>query len=171
MASRHRFLIDGQEHTVTLDDRDGRPMAAVDGGDPVELDVSAAGLPGRVSMIIDGSPVDAYVSRNGAAFDITTGGRRFAVAPATAGSGRPRAVGGMEDPAGKMTAPLAGVVVEVRVAVGESFTAGQSLVVVEAMKMQNEVQAPRDGTVTAVHCSAGERVERGDLLLEYESTD
>lgn len=171
MASRHRFLIDGREHTVSFEESDGRRLATVDDAAPVHVDVTAAGLPGLVSMLIDGSPVEAYVSRDGAGFDVTIGSRRFAVGPATGGSRGRRPVGGLEDPAGMVTAPLAGIVVEVRVAVGESFTTGQSLVVVEAMKMQNEVQAPRDGTVTVLHCTEGERVERGDLLLEYDSLD
>ena len=51
---------------------------------------------------------------------------------------------------------------------GDELEAGQTACVVEAMKMQNEVHIPRPGTVTAVHCTAGQRVERAELLVEYE---
>jgi biotin carboxyl carrier protein len=56
----------------------------------------------------------------------------------------------------------------VRVAVGDRIAAGQALLVIEAMKMQNEIQAPLPGAVTAIHCQAGGRVEQGALVLEYE---
>jgi biotin carboxyl carrier protein len=60
---------------------------------------------------------------------------------------------------------IPGVVVSVSVAPGEAVTAGQQLLVVEAMKMQNELRAPRDGTVERVAVGAGETIEVGDLLL------
>ncbi len=60
---------------------------------------------------------------------------------------------------------IPGVVVTVSVAAGEAVTAGQQLLVVEAMKMQNELRAPRDGTVERVAVAAGKTIEVGDLLL------
>ena len=60
---------------------------------------------------------------------------------------------------------IPGVVVSVSVAPGEAVSAGQQLLVVEAMKMQNELRAPRDGTVERVAVGAGETIEVGDLLL------
>ena len=60
---------------------------------------------------------------------------------------------------------IPGVVVSVSVAAGEAVTAGQQLLVVEAMKMQNELRAPRDGTVERVAVAAGKTIEVGDLLL------
>ena len=53
----------------------------------------------------------------------------------------------------------------VSVAAGEAVTAGQQLLVVEAMKMQNELRAPRDGTVERVAVATGTTIEVGDLLL------
>lgn len=60
---------------------------------------------------------------------------------------------------------IPGVVVSVSVAPGDEVTAGQQLLVVEAMKMQNELRAPRDGTVEQVAVGAGSTIEVGDLLL------
>ena len=54
------------------------------------------------------------------------------------------------------------------VAAGDEVVAGQQLLVVEAMKMQNELRAPRDGTVRRVAVAAGETSEIGDLLLVLE---
>jgi biotin carboxyl carrier protein len=66
----------------------------------------------------------------------------------------------------KVHAIIPGVVVEVSVAPGDAVTAGQHLLVIEAMKMQNELKAPRNGTILQVAVGAGSQVEVGDLLLE-----
>ena len=60
---------------------------------------------------------------------------------------------------------IPGRVAAVAVAVGDDVTAGQPLLVVEAMKMQNELRAPRDGTVRQVAAAVGSTVEMGDLLV------
>jgi biotin carboxyl carrier protein len=65
----------------------------------------------------------------------------------------------------KVHAIIPGVVVSVSVAPGDAVTAGQQLLVVEAMKMQNELRAPRDGTIEQVAVGAGSTIEVGDLLL------
>ena len=67
-----------------------------------------------------------------------------------------------------VSAYMPGRVVAVRTAVGEHIEAGQPLVVLEAMKMQNEIQSDRAGVVRVVHVSEGEAVEGGDPLVEIE---
>ncbi|MDQ6795942.1 MAG: hypothetical protein M3067_14230 [Chloroflexota bacterium] len=69
-----------------------------------------------------------------------------------------------DDGAAEVRAIMPGRVVSVSVAVGDSVTAGQELLVVEAMKMQNELRAPRAGTVERLAVAAGQAVELGDLL-------
>jgi glutaconyl-CoA decarboxylase len=65
----------------------------------------------------------------------------------------------------EVRAIIPGRVLSVAVVAGEDVQAGQPLVVVEAMKMQNELRAPRDGTVERVAASAGATVELGDVLV------
>jgi biotin carboxyl carrier protein len=60
---------------------------------------------------------------------------------------------------------IPGRVVAVAVAPGDVVTAGQTLLVVEAMKMQNELRTPRDGTVERVAVGVGETIDLGDLLM------
>jgi biotin carboxyl carrier protein len=68
--------------------------------------------------------------------------------------------------AGAVPAPLPGLVVEVKVAEGQAVSAGQPVVVMEAMKMENTIAAPHDGTVRKILVGAGDSVAEGDALIE-----
>ena len=171
MAPRHRVELNGETRTLVVDEQDGQTRVTIDDNDPIVTDATLSGIPGLVSMVIDGRPTRANVARDGRDFRVTVGDRTFHIA-AAGGSKRGRsALGGATDPLGTITAPLAGVLVEVRVAVGDQIEEGQAVLVVEAMKMQNEVQAPHAGTVTKVHHAAGDRVEKGVVLLEYDPAE
>ena len=66
-------------------------------------------------------------------------------------------------------APMPGLVVRLEVEVGQRVAAGQGVVIIEAMKMENELKAEADGVVAAVHVSAGQAVEKGTVLVEFEA--
>ncbi|MDO4566334.1 MAG: biotin/lipoyl-containing protein, partial [Oscillospiraceae bacterium] len=66
----------------------------------------------------------------------------------------------------KVAAPMPGNILEVCVNVGDAVTAGQKLVVLEAMKMENDITAPADGTVGQVAVAKGDTVSTGDLLVD-----
>jgi acetyl/propionyl-CoA carboxylase alpha subunit len=70
---------------------------------------------------------------------------------------------------GVVAAPMPGVVVALPVAVGDRVSAGATLAIVEAMKMENRVLASRDGQVTAIHCRVGDNVRAGDVLVSVEA--
>ena len=72
------------------------------------------------------------------------------------------------DHSGQVRAAIPGLITSVAVAVGAEVDAGEQLLVLEAMKMENEIAAPMSGTVTAVHVSPGDAVEKGTLLAELE---
>jgi pyruvate carboxylase subunit B len=67
-----------------------------------------------------------------------------------------------------LVAPMPGMIVRVTVQVGDRVRAGQGLVVMEAMKMENELRAQADATVKAVLAHPGSAVEKGALLIELE---
>lgn len=76
---------------------------------------------------------------------------------------------GSEEAAGSFIARMPGKVIEVRVAVGDQVHAGDTVVVLEAMKMENPVRAAEDGVVTEVRVAEGDQVEAGALLLVVDS--
>ncbi|MEE3376465.1 MAG: acetyl-CoA carboxylase biotin carboxyl carrier protein subunit, partial [Candidatus Cryptobacteroides sp.] len=80
-----------------------------------------------------------------------------AATPAPAAPAAPKAPAGAGE---KVNSPLPGVIVEVSVKEGQAVKSGQKVAVLEAMKMENEISAPKDGTITAIH------VNKGDSILE-----
>jgi len=68
--------------------------------------------------------------------------------------------------AGSVSAPLPGIIVEVTCKVGDKVKAGQQVVVLEAMKMQNPLPAPIDGEVKSIHVKSGDAVAVGQVLVD-----
>lgn len=84
----------------------------------------------------------------------------------------PRRAGGQTSGAhgDRLQAAMPGTVLAIRVQVGEAVVAGQTLVVMESMKMELNLESPRDGKVAKIQVSVGDRVELGQILLELETT-
>ena len=74
--------------------------------------------------------------------------------------------GGLGSRSGEVHAPMPGLIAVVTVAVGQPVAPGDTLVILESMKMQNELKSPIDGIVAAVHAEAGQAVDKNSLLVE-----
>lgn len=107
------------------------------------------------------------VNVNGTQYDITLevleGEAAAAPAPKAAPAAAPKAAA----PAGgqAINAPMPGTILSVNVKPGQAVKKGDVLVMLEAMKMENEIMAPADGTVGAVNVTKGQSVQSGDVLL------
>lgn len=145
-----------------------------DGDIEVRLTGDGADVNGRtlsflVERAADGAILltlgDGRIVRAFAAGDqVHVGGRAWDVKPLD--ERRQRRGGDRDDQ--DLVAPMPGVVLQVRVAAGDAVEAGQILMVVEAMKMEQSVKAPRDGRVARVCFAEGDRVGPGDPLVELE---
>ena len=102
---------------------------------------------------------DAAAARAAAAAPVATAAPQAAPAPAAAPAAAP--VAGGE----KVTAPMPGTVLDVKVSQGAAVKKGDLLLVLEAMKMENEILAPCDGTVKQVLAAKGASVNSGDALV------
>jgi len=69
---------------------------------------------------------------------------------------------------GCVTTAMPGTIIDIKVAVGDQVSAGDGVVVIEAMKMENEIQAPKAGTVTSVHIAKGDSVSPNETLIEIQ---
>ena len=90
-----------------------------------------------------------------------------AVAPAAAPAAAPKAAPKATGAAGatKVTAPMPGTILSVNVTVGQQVSEGQAVVILEAMKMENEIPAPASGTVASINVEKGATVETGAVLI------
>ncbi len=122
----------------------------------------ARGADGQLTFILDGRKVEAHISTDGVRRWVSFGGVTL-VFEKTAGGRRSGASGYSS---GRLTAPMPGQVRAVNVAVGDAVIKGQTLLVLEAMKMEIRVQAPSDGVVERLAVEQGETVEREQVLIE-----
>lgn len=120
---------------------------------------------GRLDLLIDGQPVSATVSSDGAKRWVTVNGQTWVL---TKSNGGRKSSGHGGHAAGELVAPMPGLVRAVQVAEGDSVTKGQTLVIVEAMKMEIKIAAPRDGKVKSLKVKPGQIVEREQTLVEIE---
>jgi biotin carboxyl carrier protein len=120
--------------------------------------------PGVYSVLIDGASYEVRAVGD----EVTVNGHSFQIiiedprqwkrsAGAAAGTGRI-----------SISAPMPGKIVRLLVAAGDEVKPGQGIVVVEAMKMQNELKSPREGRVTAIRVSVNDSVNAGDILALIE---
>jgi glutaconyl-CoA/methylmalonyl-CoA decarboxylase subunit gamma len=162
------ITVDGRERTVIVEGpgQDGRFRVSIDGA---EHQVDARALrPGTWSLILGGRSyvVDLDRRRAGIAASVGDSEAMLHVEDAlhkrlaSAAGARPALRGE------SIRAPIAGKVVKILVAPGDQVAAGAPVIVLEAMKMENELAAERGGTVSAIHKATGQAVDTGDLLVE-----
>jgi biotin carboxyl carrier protein len=150
--------VDGKEYAVRVRWDDTTPIVSVDG------------LPFRVELPEErGTDMTIMVDHRQTEVTATgTPTARPARRPARSSSGTAAAPAAVK---GAVTAAMTGEIVEVHVAAGDRVNEGAILVILEAMKMRNEVLAPADGTVKTVEVQPGARVNQGDVLVVLADGD
>jgi biotin carboxyl carrier protein len=147
-----RVTLDGQAHSATLGVIPGTPLR---------------------QLLIDGRPLTLSVEAVGRGrWALTSKGERWEMEVLDERTRHIRSLAGGGDQrraAGVLKAPMPGLVVRVQVQPGAQVSAGDPLVVLEAMKMENELKAGAAGTVKSVLVGPGEAVEKGQILVEFEA--
>jgi len=160
------ITIDGKNYRLDLTRSEGRWSCRLDGRE-VEVDAVLA-RPDVLSLRIGNQAYEVKCERVGGDLHVWVGSDCFAadVRDPRSLRGRTRAV----DDHGprKLTAPMPGKIVRVLVSQGDEVEAGAGVLVVEAMKMQNEIKAPKKGTIQKILVTEGAAVNAGDVLAIVE---
>ena len=141
----------------------GKNYQVTSGDKTVEVEILDTN-DGQLTLLIDGGRVTAYVSSDNAKRWITVNGRTYLLTKQTSS----RKSGAKLDRSGELTAPMPGQVRAVNVNEGDTVTKGQTLMVLEAMKMEIRIQASVDGKVRKLFVKQGEAVEREQVLIEIQ---
>jgi len=148
-----RVMVAGHSHSASLDTVPGTPLR---------------------SLMVDGRPVALALESQGRGHWILThGGDRWEVEVIDERTRHIRSLTGGGDhrrAAEVLRAPMPGLVVRVEAKPGDRVVAGAGLVVLEAMKMENELKAPGPARVKSVRVAAGQAVEKGQVLVEFEES-
>jgi biotin carboxyl carrier protein len=158
----------GRDRTVVVEGpiEDGKFRVSIDGTE--RLVDGRAIRPGTWSLVIDGKSFVVDLDPRRAGIAASVGASEVMLQVEDALHRRLASAAGARAPVSGETvrAPIAGKVVKVLVAVGDQVAQGTPMVVLEAMKMENEIVAERGGTVQTIAKTAGQAVDTGDLLLE-----
>jgi biotin carboxyl carrier protein len=137
-------------------------------GRPVQLDAALI-RPGVLSLLIESRVYDVRREKVGSEIHLWVGNQRYAVELRDLRSLRNLKDGaGRQQGSSKLTAPMPGKVVRLLVNEKDKVEAGQGVVVVEAMKMQNEIKSPKKGIVQRLTAAEGSSVNAGDVLAIVE---
>jgi biotin carboxyl carrier protein len=161
------FLVDGAPRRITLDMRDGKILFGGD-GPAGEAEVRRIS-PGELLLSSGDRISRIYIVRDGDRTFVSVDGREFLISEASSGAAESIAADD-RTPEGslRVKAPMPGKVIKVGVREGEKVRKNQTLAIVEAMKMENEIQTSIDGVVKKVHISVGDVVDADRILAEIE---
>ena len=140
----YKFKINGNDYNVAINSTNGNLA-----------DVTVNGVSYQVEMenAMPAAPAPAPVQSAAPAAQAAPAAPQAAPAAKPAGAGK------------TVTSPLPGVIIEVSVKEGDTVAAGQKVAVLEAMKMENEIQAETAGTVTKIHVSKGDSILEGASIV------
>jgi len=161
------LLLDGELRKIAVEVRDGT-LIVHEGGRILEIEVRRVSA-NELRLGLGGRSVRIFLAQDGERTCVAVDGRQYIVSEPRAEAGRPgetdeKAAGGSL----RVRAPMPGKVTKVAVAKGEEVRKNQTLVIVEAMKMENEIKTSIDGVVAKVHVAAGDLVDAEKTLVEIE---
>ena len=162
---KYEVRISGKTHVVELELQADGWQARIEGESQATADVCEV-APNVFSVLLSTRSHEIYVTPcSGNQLQLQTGGLEFLAEVIDPRSWRGRRHGGAEaEGRQQIVAPMPGKVVRLLVKAGDSVEAGNGLLVVEAMKMQNEIRSPKSGTVERVLVAEGQAVNAGEAL-------
>jgi len=158
--------IDGRSFRLEVERTEGRWACRLDGGE-IQVDAVLA-RPDVLSLRVGNKAYEVKCERVGGEMHLWVGSMRFAAEVRDPRSLREKTRAADDHGPKKLIAPMPGKIVRVLVSEGAAVEVGAGVLVVEAMKMQNEIKSPKKGTIQKILVGAGAAVNAGDVLAIVE---
>jgi biotin carboxyl carrier protein len=165
-AMRYRVTLEGSEREIDVQIAPGGTVAVTLDGEPVDADIRR--IPGGVSLKLGSKVYDVLVGGPAESMDLAAGPLRATAAVESERNRSRKKKGAAGGDSSEVRAPMPGRIVKILVSTGAEVDAGAPVVVVEAMKMENELRTERAGTIASIEVEEGQAVEGGALLVKLE---
>ena len=150
--AKYEYKVKGVDYVVEIQDIEGNIANVTVNGIPFEVEMKQPVKAGKQKVkLSEERRVKSEESNSSSS--ATNASSATATQPAAAASGKP------------VVAPLPGTINEIKVKVGDKVNAGDTVVILEAMKMQNNIEAETSGTITGINVNKGDAVMEGDTLV------
>ncbi|MBL8090545.1 MAG: biotin/lipoyl-binding protein [Anaerolineales bacterium] len=159
--------VDGKEYQIEVVDEKHVRV----GDRLLEVDFESVNGQPVFSVILDGKSYESFISESDEGWQVLMRGKQYQITVEDEREKRLRAAAGggvAEGGEFNLKAPMPGLVVAIPVAEGQEIKKGQVLIILESMKMQNELKSPKDGIVERIRVKAGESVEQKQALLSVK---
>ncbi|PID85057.1 MAG: acetyl-CoA carboxylase biotin carboxyl carrier protein subunit [Chloroflexi bacterium] len=161
---KYYTIVNEQEFVINI----GKDNSVLINEQPYDIDFQILPISGLASLLINNQSLEAVVEKGEDYWQVLTKGELYYVnvldeRTYQLAQARGKELGDSGETAVK--APMPGLIIKVLVEAGEVIAKGQTVVILESMKMENELKAARDGVVTAVKSEAGASVEKDQVLV------
>lgn len=165
---KHFVEISDKKFEIDIESSNPMNVIHVD-GKPVNVTYNGGLRHGRGSLLIADKPIDIRIFPNGDETNVQIGSTEYRVRVEDERTRKLNEIIGTKhlesDSARDVKAPMPGLVVLVDVKEGDTVAKGQQILVIEAMKMENPITSPADGTIENLKVEAGQAVDKGELLM------
>ncbi len=150
---KYQYTVKGVDYEVEIQDIEGNIANVTVNGIPFEVEMKQPVKAGKQKVKLSGEQKESAPTATSTATATPASTTAAASQPAAAATGKP------------VVAPLPGTINEIKVKVGDKVNAGDTVVILEAMKMQNNIEAETSGTITSINVNKGDAVMEGDTLV------
>lgn len=151
--AKYQYTVKGVDYEVEIQDIEGNIANVTVNGIPFEVEMKQPVKAGKQKVKLSGEQKESAPTATPTATATPSATTTAATTTAAAASGKP------------VVAPLPGTINEIKVKVGDKVNAGDTVVILEAMKMQNNIEAETSGTITSINVNKGDAVMEGDTLV------
>ena len=150
---KYQYTVKGIDYEVEIQDIEGNIANVTVNGIPFEVEMKQPVKAGKQKVKLSGEQKASAPSATSTSTATPAATTTAATQPAASASGKP------------VVAPLPGTINEIKVKVGDKVNIGDTVVILEAMKMQNNIEAETSGTITSINVNKGDAVMEGDTLV------